>query len=365
MLLLLTLACGKEAATSYPPPAGTGGATADSGDTGGATGGDTDTGDTGTGATVPESCGAVTFTPAAGAPVDYTQAFTDGEYVTLAEDGALHFCTGDWFVRLTVTAAVSVTGDSDDPAHTVLSGGETGTVILVEGAGASVAVSALTLDRGAAFGEGNQRRGGGLRCEAGASVTLRDVVLSNHQAYDAAAMYGSDGCTITAEDVRFVDNRSEDDGGAVRLDASTLTLRRATFSGNRARDCGALFLNESDALIEDSRFEDNTSTDTQGGAVLHYYGDLTVRDSSFVSNQSSGYGGALSLLGDAELSGVSFTDNATTEGGGVYLYPAHGALRCEGCSFSGNTPDDVALEGGGSYTFDGPADFTCDEGGCR
>ena len=330
-------------------------------DTGGpdsATGGDTDTGEP------EESCGVVTFTGQDGVPVDLTQTFTDGDPHSLTEDGTLTFCAGDWFVRLTVEARVEVFGLGRGPASTVLSGGEAGTVVLVRGAEASVSLENVTLDRGAALGVGNQRAGGGLRCEEGAAVSVRAAVFSNNVAYDGGALAATPGCDVTVEDTTFADNVSEDDAGAVRLDGLTATFRDVRFERNVARDCGALFINEADVLIEGAWFEGNVSTDTQGGAVLHYYGELTVRDATFVANDANGYGGAMTLFGDATLEDVTFTDNTTTEGGAIYTWTAYGELTCAGCSFTGNSPDDVATDLGGSYTFGADADFTCDAGGC-
>ena len=84
----------------------------------------------------------------------------------------------------------------------------------------------------------------------------------------------------------------------------------------------------------------------------------------FEANDANGYGGAITLFGDAELQDVRFTDNVTTEGGAIYTWTSYGTLTCVSCSFSGNSPDDVATDLGGSYTFGEDADFTCDAGGC-
>ena len=54
----------------------------------------------------------------------------------------------------------------------MLSCGEWGTVIEDSGLDAQVSVDNLTLDRGSARGEGNQRSGGGLRCLDGARASL-------------------------------------------------------------------------------------------------------------------------------------------------------------------------------------------------
>ncbi|HJN77764.1 MAG TPA: right-handed parallel beta-helix repeat-containing protein [Myxococcota bacterium] len=306
------------------------------------------------------SCGVVTFSSASG-EVDYSSAFTLGEPVTLSEDGTLSFCAGTWFVLLTVEATVEVLGLGSEPARTVLSGGESGTVLVVEGA--DLSVENVTVDRGLAREEGNAGSGAGLRCLEGGTVRVRDAIFSNHSAYDGAGMYGRDGCSLEVEDTVFRDNEVTDDGGALRVQKSSAVLRNVTFEDNEARDAGAVILQESDVVIEGATFRGNHVRDTQGGAILHYWGTLSITDSVFEGNDANGRGGALSLFGDTTVRSTSFSDNHTDYGGAIYVYTTDGTLTCEDCSFSGNEPDDVATDLGGSYDYD-EASFVCDESGC-
>lgn len=316
------------------------------------------------GTATPESCGEVIFTDLDGMETSYTQAFTDGQETLLSTDGTLAFCTGTWFVVLSVQAEVTVLGLGEDPSQTVLSGGGWGTVVEVSGSGAAVVVENLTLDRGSARGKGNDQAGGGLRCTDGAHAQLRSVILSNNQAYDGGGLYGNQGCTVDVDGAVFRDNLSTDDGGAFRVDDSIATVRNSTFEGSAARDGGGLFAWDSDVTLDGVDFVDNHSTDSQGGAVLHYFGSLTVRESSFVDNGSLQVGGALSLFGDTTLDDVRFEGNASNDGGAIFLYTADGALTCTGCGFDDNSPDDIALDIGGSYQLGSDADFRCDGSGC-
>ncbi len=327
-----------------------------------ATGDTADTGDTGE----PPGCTTATFTAAADGRVDdLTGIFTTGDFHTLDQEGTLAFCPGTWFVRLTVTAPVTVLGLGDTPEDTVLSGGESGTVLTAVGSQVALVVEGVTLDRGATDGIRNEQIAGGLTCGDSARVRVVDAVLSHHYAYDGAAIFAKSGCVLELEGVSFSDNEAEDDGGAVRVDTSTGTLTDVSFSGGEARDCGGLFAHESDVAIDGATFSGNLSRDSQGGAILHYYGTLSVRDAVFETNEANGQGGALSLFGDTVLEQVSFVGNrADTGGGAIYLYPDHGTLTCTGCSFADNQPDDVGVDGVGSYVLGEDADFTCDSGGC-
>ncbi|MCK6505719.1 right-handed parallel beta-helix repeat-containing protein [Myxococcota bacterium] len=336
----------------------TDGGTADGGAAtdGGATDGGTDT----TG-----DCGQALFTASDGGITDLTAAFTTGEETTLSQDGRLEVCTGTWFVILRVEAQVEVVGLGSGPERTVLSGGDWGTVVEVAGEGARVQVENVTLDRGSARGHRNDRAGAGLRCTEGASAALSQVIVSNGQAYDGGGVYGEQGCVIEVEGAVFRDNTTTDDGGGLRVDDSTAVIRDSRFEGNQARDGGALFAWNSAVSLHEVEFQDNTATDTQGGAVLHYFGGLDITGGAFRGNDASQVGGALSLFGDTTLSGVAFEGNEADAGGAIYLYTSEATLACEACTFAGNLPDDVGLDLGSSHSFEGPASFTCDGAGCR
>ncbi len=381
MALWLALALAACGGKELPPPPGGDGGAGDSGLGGGDGGGvdsappgDTDPGDSGadsaggdtdTGEPLPD-CAEVTFQPASGAAEDLTAAFTAGDPVTLDRPGALTFCPGAWFVQLILAADVAVAGMSERREVTVLSGGESATVVTVAAEGASVSLTDLTLDRGAALGVGNDRAGGGLRCEVAAAVALENVALTNHRAYDGGALYAAGGCAVTAHGAHFSGNETEDDGGALRLEGASAALYDVVFEDSAARDGGAIINDGGTLLIEGGEVR-GSAAGNQGGALLHYGGALTLREVVFAGNSASGYGGALMLLGDATLEAVRFEGNAGSRGGGIYTYGNYGTLTCAGCGFSDNRPDDlyaIAAEGG-SFDFGEDVDFVCDASGCR
>ena len=382
-LLLTWLACaggddddsgGSTADGGTADGGGTDGGTADGGtadggggDGGGGTGdgGTTDGGGGDGGTDTIGDCGLALFTSSDGVITDLTAAFTEGEETTLAQDGRLEVCTGTWFVILRVEAQVEVVGLGSGPERTVLSGGDWGTVIEVDGQTARVTVENVTLDRGSARGHRNDRAGAGLRCMEGASAALSQVIVSNGQAYDGGGVYGEQGCVIEVDGAVFRDNTTTDDGGAFRVDDSTAVIVDSRFEGNQARDGGALFAWNSEVTLDGVDFQDNTSTDTQGGAVLHYFGSLDITGGAFVGNDASQAGGALSLFGDTTLAGVAFEGNQSDSGGAIFLYTSEATLSCAACTFSDNAPDDVGLDVGGSYTWAGAASFSCDATGCE
>lgn len=292
---------------------------------------------------------------------DWTERFLIGEVVVVDQPGTLTFCDGDWFVLLVVTSQVTVEGMGVD--RTVLSGGEQGTVVHATGPEASVRVRDATLDRGYARGDRNDGSGAGVRCDDGASVQLSDVVLSNHNAYDGAGLYARDGCDVQLQRVDFMDNIAEDDAGALRINDGSGSLVDVSFTNSSARDGGAIVLDTSVVEIQGATFTGNVTRDSQGGGVLAYWSELEIRDTVFEANDANSVGAALALFGDTELFDVTFRQNTAYEGGVVHLYPDAGSLSCQGCSWDANTPQDLGVQGVGTYA--GLTDFTCDGGGCR
>lgn len=305
-------------------------------------------------------CDVVTFEGASGSE-DWTDRFLGGEVVVVDEPGTLSFCDGDWFVLLHVTSQLVIEGMG--PERTVLSGGEQGTVVHVTGEGAFADVRDATLDRGYSRGDRNEGSGAGVRCDEGANVSVTNAVLSNHDAYDGAGLYARDACHVELDGVAFVDNFAEDDGAALRIDSGTGTLRDVSFSGSSSRDGGAVILDASTVEIEGATFSANVSRDSQGGGVLAYWSDLTIRESVFEGNDANSVGGALALFGETALFDVTFRGNTAYEGGTVHLYPDHGDLSCTGCVFEDNSPNDLGVQGVGVYA--GTTDFVCDSAGCR
>jgi hypothetical protein len=304
-------------------------------------------------------CTHALYTPADADPIDVSGELLSGDALVLDRDGVLEVCPGTWFVQLHVTAQVQVLGFEG----TVLSGGESQTVITV--VGGALDLRHVRIERGAARGAGNAAAGGAISCSDGGHVTVTDSVLADNAAYDGGALFGKGGCHFDLIDTELMDNVADDDGGAFRLESASATLQGVTVSGSQAKDGGAAILVESALVVRDSVFRDNEATDTQGGAILAYDGSIELVDSVFSDNRANEYGGALSLFGDATLSGVQVSGNRSGRGGGVSLYVERGALSCADCAFSDNDPDDVLLQPGVGYDLEGQGDFVCDAEGCR
>lgn len=335
----------------------------------------TDPVDSETGSTVPSACPegtTATFTGEDGSVSDLTDALLAGTWTTLDQPGTLSVCPGTWFARLLVRADVTVEGLGASPEETVLSGGESGTILDVLGPDVTLTARNLTLDRGAGLDVDHNSGGGGIYCEGvdGEELTKvegEDLVFSNSYANDGAGFY-SQWCDVEMKRASFVDNLSDDDGGSFTVWYGDAELEEVRFSGNQALDGGAFAIFYGEAEFDDVWFEDNLSTHV-AGAAWFYSSSLVMKGGGFVGNDNAaGEAGALLLYGEATLEGVSFSDNAGLHGGGLYVY-YEGLIDAVDCSFSGNVADDVWVAdyseaGGVAYSVSGAASFSCSANTC-
>lgn len=187
-----------------------------------------------------------------------------------------------------------------------------------------VTLSSLEFVNGAApVGEG----GGAIRSHANLTVT-NSLFTSNWADHGGAIFVAEGGLTATGSSFEL--NDAVNDGGAVYADNLTrVELRDSTFEENYARNGGAVMVgngnplpaDRAQALIVGSGFYENLAND---GGALRNSGDATIETSHFVVNESTLYGGAISVAGGSlTATNVGFDENkAATRGGAVYAYNA-------------------------------------------
>jgi hypothetical protein len=326
-------------------------------------GGDTDTGGVGDPCAEPS----VTFEAEGGGPQDLTAALTSGDYTTLEAPGRLLVCPGTWYARLLLRAEIEVVGLGAGPEETILSGGESGTILDISGEGSLVSVSNLTLDRGAGLDTDHNSGGGGVYCDEGAAVFIEDAVFTRNFANDGAALYARE-CTVDLRRVEMTGNLSEDDGGALTLWFSAGTLEDVVIEGNEALDGGGVALFYSEVAMTRVRVADNEAGNFAGG-IWVYDGAISMTDSEISGNTNAGDAGGILVYGSGAFDGVSFTDNSAPKGGGIFVY-YEAEVEGTGCDFSGNSADDIysadySDEGGVSHVAGAGYSFSCAENVCQ
>ncbi|GEM_PF-1854167 len=361
--------------------------------------------------------GVVTFTTVAGVTTELTGDFAAGTEwsaaaVVLSEAGTLELCPGTFYVGLTLSADVTVRG-LDGAETTTLSAAGSGAVITVETDGVGVSIIGVSLTGGAGGACGSTEdatHGGGVCCNAAATVSLSQAAVHDNQATYGAGL-SLEGCDLVLEDTELNDNQGSYGGGLYVTDA-TVTITDTSFSGNTAggEGGGALFedmaavaltrtvftggvANKGGGLHDRSgasvslidcelsdnlvtregggaRFEDTVSVLVEGGsftgnsavdgAGLYSDGpDFLLQDTLFQANVATGYGGGVNLTGvtTASLDGFTALDNDGGYGGGLYADTV-GTLTLSACAFDANA---VNNEGGAVYLISETATIdTCD-----
>jgi hypothetical protein len=187
--------------------------------------------------------------------------------------------------------------------------------------------------------------GGGLRTGNALSVTLAaDTEVSFNQAeYGAGGYLYSDG-TITSELIggNFNNNEATTSGGGLYV-YGPASLTGTVIESNAAEYGGGLYADE---------------------AVL------TIDGGNFNSNEATSWGGGLYILeSDCVVALSDITSNTATYGGGLLLWSWSGnfvsTVTNWGSGADDNTPNDVELYGGVTYTGLGSGlSFECDTSYC-
>ncbi len=357
--LLLLLACGdKDPATTDDTGGGDDGGD-DGGDEGGGDEGGDDGDDTGGG---DGACATpvATFKGTDGSEKDVTEFFESGEYLTLALPGTLEVCPGTWFARILVRADMDIVGLGDLPKETILSGGESGTIIDIAGPNVTVNVSNIRLDRGAGLDVDHNSGGGGIYCEQSGVVNGTDLIFTDNFANDGPAIYTRE-CTVSLSNVVMKDNVAEDDGGAATFWFSDVTMDDVRMENNVALDGGGMAMFNSTFVGTGLNVEGNAGSNFAGG-IWVYDSTFTLSDSTISSNtnEDGTYAGGLLLYGTGDLDNVSFDNNAASVGGGLFVY-YEAEVEADSCSFSGNTPEDIYVadySSAGGYAMTGSSDFS-------
>ena len=202
---------------------------------------------------------------------------------------------------------------------------------------------------------------------------LKNIVIRNGNAGDLLV-----GVVVTTGDTLIRDSYFANNTGSWGGAISSLGYMNdkeyecyvinTTFEGNNATFGGAIFVESSNLVVEDSRFNNNLgvgvgssgTSNTQGGAiVVHPAGSsVNITGSNFTAN-SANVGGAVSLAGvdkNSLIENCIFTDNtASSEGGAVYLWTQGDAVATvKDSKFSGNTaPWGNAISNDGKLSLSG------------
>jgi uncharacterized repeat protein (TIGR01451 family) len=199
--------------------------------------------------------------------------------------------------------------------------------------------------------------GGGAIYGGTGVFTIRRSTFVGNRGGNGGAI-GTIAVQITIEDSRFENNATQPvvgdpfnggeggHGGAIYIDGTNLgalTLRRTVFSGNRATNLGGaihswMYGLPSALVIEDCTFANNVGT-TNGGAIFHMNGRLTISGSTFSGNTVIGQGGALwEGEADAGQTPVSITNSTFSGNSATGIRPNSGSTGIGGAIRDNGNP---------------------------
>lgn len=201
----------------------------------------------------------------------------------------------------------------------------------------------LTLRHGNANNAAANQYYGGAVYSAGTLVARNVTFDSNNAAWGGGALFTATS-TTSLIDCTFAGNTVSTGSGSAIYNQGPLTISGSTFSDNSNGSYGAaLFQGLGDTTIANSTFSGNRSYD--GPAIRVNGGSLSLSSSTIAGNTATGFGGALSISGDAgpvTLAGSLVADNSggncngpIGDGGGNLYWPAS-APNCPGAAGNPN-----------------------------
>ena len=254
--------------------------------------------------------------------------------------------------NVTISGGKAVLGGAiyNAGAMLVLSGGALNGNSATQGGAVYNASGSLTISN--AFLNGNTAtagNGGAIYNQGGAVIVNGGSLNGNTASSHGGAIYNA-GTSVSLTSVT-ISNNEANQGGAVYNHVGSLTLNDTTISGNKATDGAGLYLNGGTfATAGNASVLSGNIATGMGGAI---YNNINMTLDSLVSltGNEANQGGAIFNAGSLVLSDITVSDNSAVQGGAVY---SDGTVTLNGATISGNNAADGAglYLNGGSVTFE-------------
>jgi hypothetical protein len=158
----------------------------------------------------------------------------------------------------------------------------------------------------------------------GQSVATDCVFLGNRAVGHGGAVLMLGTTSLEVVGGRFQDNQGDEGGGAIAVLGANLTVRDVTFVSNETRGNGyggAIELEEAQAAFYRPMFCANLATgaDAAGGAISSLGGSLDVFNGTFVLHESYDEGAVFVRDGAASIEHATFVANESSQGAAVHL----------------------------------------------
>jgi predicted outer membrane repeat protein len=288
-----------------------------------------------------------------------TACATIGHAISLAASGdTIQIAAATYQENLSIPFNLTLNGAK--AATTIVDGTNTANVFTV-GAGISLALSNLTIEKGVGY-----TGGGGV--DNSGTLTVNKSNFYTNTALSGGAILNTGTAKIS--NTNFSGNSPYFFGHSASCGAidnrSTMTITASTFFNNYANNnltSGGAICNGGTLAITRSTFSTNSSQGNNGGyggAIYNYAGTLSVTNSTFSQNSATTSGGAIySQGGTVQISNSTFGTNPENMGGGGALSNAGSSVLIQN-SIVANTANGGNCAG--TITSDGynlSSDATC------
>ncbi len=249
---------------------------------------------------------------------------------------------------LSGNTAVSAGGIDNDGTLTVsgstLSGNSAvngdGGAIFSDGVAATVSGSTLS---------GNSAQySGGIENTNGLLTVSGSTLSDNSDLYGAGGIFNIFGTTQVSGSTLYGNSSVSGTGGIQNL-FGTVSVSGSTLSGNSSI-YGPGGLNNTFGLltVSDSTVSGNSTSFFNAGGIWNYVAStMELTDTTITGNFSGEYGGAISNLGTATITGGSIDNNTASFGGGA-IDNFLGSLTISGTTIESNT---AGTDGGGIHNY--------------
>ncbi|MDC0991995.1 hypothetical protein OAR33_00305 [bacterium] len=210
--------------------------------------------------------------------------------------------------------------------------------------------------------------GGAISNACFSDAVVSDSRFVNNQAafFGGAILnsaFGPGTCGSSPEILRceFEGNYADEGGAVANQNQSNPLILACVFRANLAAKGGAVASHECHPTIRETEFMGNRATNWGGGLYgnyLNFPGSHVIEDCSFSGNLSDNSGGAICLRDpEAFIGGCLFQSNIAIGGGGALLVPSSAsAVQIESCDFiqneaAGGGGASVSSSPGGSVSF--------------
>ncbi|MEQ9497514.1 MAG: putative metal-binding motif-containing protein [Deltaproteobacteria bacterium] len=324
--------------------------------------------------------GLATFFDPSGAHADVTEVLTTGTaetpaLVQTAAPGRVNICSGTYYLGLEALHSLEIVGIAGAEA-TILDGGGQRTVLSVTTDDVLLEVEGVTIRNGEATNMAASAAteelglvGGGLYCDAAASVQVRDAIVENNHAESGGGVFGN-GCTVLLDSTIVRDNTADIYGGGVTVTSRALRLVDAVITRNAAGTRGGGILcwgRDANAVCRmyDTLVSQNSAGHSGAGFYINAYPGRSVRGTCRGTTEAAYAGMVDNYAGSDTGTGARFYAGA----GATWTFESTDCDWGTAAAGDDNEGDDIRIAGFGSgdvYTdFGDNETFACDQMGCQ